>query len=268
MVKVIKLGGSILKTGFPHNFILDLKNVLQTEKIIFVHGGAALVTSTAEMMNRQQKFVVSPDGMKSRYTDKETMDIFTMVMAGKINKHVVASLESYGIKAIGICGVDGHLLKAKRKEKLIIVDEKGKKMIIDGGYTGKISEVNVPLLQELLNLGLLPVVAPIAMDNAFELLNVDSDRAAAYIAGAIKAESLIFCTDVPGVILNETTVDKMTVEEAKMNLNRIGHGMKKKIYASIEALEMGLKESVITSGLLKTPITSALKHEGGTLIAP
>ncbi len=263
---VVKIGGSILKTGFPETFLRDLKSLHEKFWVVLVHGGADLVTNIAERMGLKQKFIVSPDGMRSRYTDKETMEVYTMVMAGKINKQLVASLQAGGIKAVGFSGVDGFLLRALRKKKLIILDERGRKMVIDGGYTGKIETVNVEVLKPLLELGYLPVVAPIAMDDEYQLLNVDSDRAAAYIAGALKAEILIVCTDVEGVRLGDTVVAKMNVEEAKKNLGLIGHGMKKKVYAAVEALEMGVKEVVITSGLIEKPMTSALNHKVGTLI--
>lgn len=267
MLRVVKIGGSVLRTGFPTGFFEDLKNILREDKIVLVHGGATLVTDVAERMGKQQQFVQSPDGMRSRYTDSETMEIYTMVMAGKINKQIVASLARQGIKSIGLSGVDGNLLRAERKKRLVIQDERGKKLIIDGGYTGKINHVEGDLLNSLLNLGFVPVVAPIAIDDEFALLNVDSDRAAAYIAGALKADNLIFLTDVEGVVLDGVKVDRMTVEDAKRNLERIGHGMRKKIYAAVEALGMGVKEAVVTSGLLNTPISSAVRHEGGTIIA-
>ncbi len=263
---VVKIGGSILKSGFPESFLKDLKSLYEHDKVVLVHGGADLVTQTAKAMGKEQKFIVSPDGMRSRYTDKETMEVYTMVMAGKINKQLVAWLQSYGIRAVGVSGVDGFLLRAIRKKKLIVLDERGRKIAIDGGYTGKIEAVNKEFLEALLNLRYLPVVAPIAMDDEYQLLNVDSDRAAAYIAGALKADAIIICTDVEGVIIEETVRRKMSVEEAKKNLEVIGHGMKKKVYAAVEALQMGVKEVVITSGLKEEPMTQALNHEVGTLI--
>ena len=263
---VVKIGGSILRSGFPEAFLKDLKNLYEENRVVLVHGGADIVTKTAEAMGKKQKFIVSPDGMRSRYTDKETMEVYTMVMAGKINKQLVAWLQSYKIRAVGVSGVDGFLLRALRKKKLIVLDERGRKVAIDGGYTGKIESVNRDFLEALLNLKYLPVVAPIAMDDEYQLLNVDSDRAAAYIAGALKADSLIVCTDVEGVRLGETVAKKMRVEEAKKNLEFIGHGMKKKVYAAVEALQMGVKEVIITSGLIGEPMSQALNHRVGTLI--
>lgn len=268
MVKVLKLGGSILRSGFPEAFNSDLKALLVNDKAVLVHGGAAVVTETAEKMGKKQRFVVSPDGMQSRYTDRETMDIYTMVMAGKINKQVVAALISGNIPALGLTGADASLILAERKKRLIIIDERGRKMMIDGGYTGKIVHVRTDLIELILNMGVVPVLAPIAIDEKHDLLNVDSDRAAAYIAGTLKADALIFYTNVEGIMLDNTTIRRITSADAKKRLEEIGHGMRKKVYAGLEALDMGAKEVVIASGLSKQPISSALKHEAGTLIAP
>lgn len=264
---VVKIGGSILKSKFPEEFKEDLKNLYMNNRVVLVHGGADIVTQVAETMGKQQKFIVSPDGMRSRYTDKETMEIYTMVMAGKINKQIVASLHQNNIKAVGLSGVDGFLLKAVRKKKLIILDERGRKIAIDGGYTGKIESVNVKLLNILLDLNYLPVVAPIAMDDEYNLLNVDSDRAAAYIAAALKADGMIICTDVSGLILDGNVIPRISVTEAKEKISLIGHGMKKKVYAAVEALEAGVKNVFITSGLISNPLSLALNRKVGTLIA-
>ncbi len=264
---VVKIGGSILKSKFPEEFKEDLKNLYMNNRVVLVHGGADIVTQVAEAMGKQQKFIVSPDGMRSRYTDKETMEIYTMVMAGKINKQIVASLHQNNIKAVGLSGVDGFLLKAVRKKKLIILDERGRKIAIDGGYTGKIESVNVKLLNILLDLNYLPVVAPIAMDDEYNLLNVDSDRAAAYIAAALKADGMIICTDVSGLILDGNVIPRISVTEAKEKISLIGHGMKKKVYAAVEALEAGVKNVFITSGLINNPLSLALNRKVGTLIA-
>ena len=107
--------------------------------MVIVHGGGKEVTNTAIKLGKEQKFIVSPSGVKSRYTDKETILIYTMVMSGKINKSIVGMLLRQGIKAVGITGIDGGTLKALRKKKLLIINEYGRKVMIEGGYTGKIS---------------------------------------------------------------------------------------------------------------------------------
>ncbi len=266
MLLVIKMGGSILKEGASSELVADLKTLTEKHRLVLVHGGGAEVTETASKLGKEQQFIVSPQGFRSRYTDKETMEIFTMVMAGKLNKQIVTALQSQGVPAVGLSGLDGALLKAERKKRLIIVDERGRKKVIDGGYTGKISEVKVDLLGLLLEKGYVPVVTPIATSEEFEPLNVDGDRTAAVVAGALKADLLILLTDVEGLLLKGKPIPKITVSEAQDALSSIGKGMSTKIHAALEALTQGVKEVLVTSGIKKQPISSALKHESGTVI--
>jgi len=267
-ILVVKVGGRLIEGEVLETILEDLKILHGKTGLVFIHGGADIVTEVAQQMGKKQKFIISPDGMRSRYTDRETMEIYTMVMAGKVNKRLVASFQAKGMKAVGLSGADGMLLKAERKKKLIVLDERGRKVAIDGGYTGRIREVNQKLLLSLLEAGYIPVISPIAIDDEHNLLNVDSDRVAAYLAGALKASCLIYCTDVEGVILNGKPVRKLIAFEAEEELPRIGHGMKRKVYAALEALNMGVGEVVITYGLEEKPVTSALEHKVGTLIVP
>jgi acetylglutamate/LysW-gamma-L-alpha-aminoadipate kinase len=169
---------------------------------------------------------------------------------------------------VGVAGIDGGLLKAERKKKLIIVNEKGRKMIIDGGYTGKITSVDGALVSDLIRNGYVPVISPIALSEEFDFLNVDGDRAAAHIAGGIKAERVIFITDVNGLTLNEKLVNSMTLDQAKGALPKIGPGMDKKVLACIEALQMGVKEAIIASGQVESPLSRAIAHRDCTVIIP
>jgi acetylglutamate/LysW-gamma-L-alpha-aminoadipate kinase len=266
MLLVIKMGGSILRKGASSELISDLKTLTKEHKLVLVHGGGAEVTETATKLGKEQQFIVSPQGFRSRYTDKETIEIFTMVMAGKINKQIVSALQSQGIHTVGLSGLDAALLKAERKKRLIIVDERGRKKVIEGGYTGKINEVEVDLLDLLLEKGYVPVVAPIATSEKFEPLNVDGDRTAAVVAGALKADRLILLTDVEGLMIKGKVVPKITATEAEDTLSSIGKGMSTKVHAALEALNQGVKEVLITSGFKQRPISSALNHEGGTVM--
>ncbi len=263
---VIKIGGSVVD-GLHESTMHDLKDIISHEKAILVHGGGKEVTSIAEKLGKEQKFVVSPGGIRSRYTDKETAEIYTMVMSGKINKEIVLMLQKNGINAIGLSGVDGGIIKAERKKKLIIVDERGRKVAIDGGYTGKITTVNSSLLQSVIESGYVPIVSPVALSEEFDLLNVDGDRAAAYVAGSVKADRVIFITNVNGLMMDNKLVTKLTVSEAKKILPKIGFGMEKKVLACTEAVSMGVKEAIIASGQVSNPISSALKHDNCTVIS-
>ncbi|MGH9879359.1 MAG: [LysW]-aminoadipate/[LysW]-glutamate kinase [Nitrososphaerales archaeon] len=263
---VIKIGGSVVD-GLHQSTMPDLKQVTSQDKVILVHGGGKEVTSIAEKLGKEQRFVVSPGGIRSRYTDKETAEIYTMVMSGKINKEIVLMLQKNGINAIGLSGVDGGIIKAERKKKLIIVDERGRKIAIDGGYTGKITTVNSSLLQSVAESGYVPIVSPVALSEEFDLLNVDGDRAAAYVAGSVKADRVIFITNVNGLMMDNKLVTKLTVSEAKKILPKIGFGMEKKVLACTEAVSMGVKEAIIASGEVNNPISSALKHDNCTVIS-
>jgi acetylglutamate/LysW-gamma-L-alpha-aminoadipate kinase len=266
MLLAIKMGGSILKEGASAELIADLKEVVKDNRVIIVHGGGVEVTDFASKLGKEQKFIISPEGFRSRYTDKETIEIYMMVMAGKINKQIVLALQSQGIPAVGITGLDASTLKAERKTKLIAVDERGRKKVIDGGYTGKINQVNNELLNLLLEKGFVPVLTPIAISQDFEPLNVDGDRTAAVIAGALKADYLILLTDVPALMLKGKYVSRISSTEINEVLPSIGKGMSTKVHAALEALKKGVKEVLVTAGSGDQPISSALKHAAGTVI--
>lgn len=266
MLIVIKVGGSIAKDIASSELVQDIKNLLQENKVIIVHGGGDEVTEIASKLGKEQKFVVSPEGFRSRYTDKETAEIYTMVIAGKINKQIVSIFQSSGIPAIGLSGLDGSLIRANRKKKIIIVDKAGRKRVIDGGYTGKISEVNTRPINLLVENGYVPVIAPVALSEEYEPLNVDADRAAANVAGNLKADELILLTDVEGLMLDNQKVPKLALSEVEKVLPKIGPGMITKVYAAMEAVKMGVSEAIIAHGLGKFPVSSALKHECGTVI--
>lgn len=262
----IKIGGSVVD-GLHPTTISDLKKVADQEQVILVHGGGKEVTKISEALGKEQKFIVSPGGIKSRYTDKETAEIFTMVMSGKINKMIVSMLQKNGINAVGLSGVDGRIIQAERKKKLIVVNEKGRKMIIDGGYTGKIQDVNSGLVRLILESGYVPVISPIAISEESDFLNVDGDRAAAYVAGKMGSDRILFLTNVDGLLMEEKLVTKLSLAEAKAILPKIGFGMEKKILAATEALEMGVKQAIVANGQRENPISSAIANEGCTVIS-
>src|SRR3972149_1144366 len=262
----IKIGGSVVD-GLHPSTISDLKKVSQQEKVILVHGGGKEVTKISEALGKEQKFIVSPGGIKSRYTDKETMEIFTMVMSGKINKMIVGMMQKNGINAVGLSGVDGQIIQAERKKKLVVINEKGRKMVIDGGYTGKIKDINTNLIKSILDQGYVPVISPIAISEEFDFLNVDGDRAAAYVAGKIQSDKVLFLTNVDGLLMDEKLVNSLTLDEAKAIIPKIGFGMEKKILAATEALDMGVKEALIANGQRENPISVAIANDNCTVIS-
>lgn len=263
---ILKLGGDVIERARP-SLISDLKSAASNERFVIVHGGGDEVTRIAEKLGKSQTFVVSSEGIRSRYTDEETIGIYTMVMCGKTNKEVVSSLQKSGLSAIGLSGVDGAIIRAARKKKLIVVDDKGRKRIVEGGYTGQIKSVNKDLLLTLMQKGYVPVIAPVALGDEFEFLNVDADRAAAHIAGALGAEKLILLTDVAGVYLDGKLVSEMTAQEAKSMMKKVGFGMEKKLLACVEALTMGVNRAIISSGMVQNPVTRATKEESCTVVS-
>ncbi len=262
---VVKIGGEVIKTGLE-NISADTVKLASDNEIIYVHGGAKIVNEISEKLGKKPEFVVSPTGSRSRYTDKETMEIFEMVMAGKANKKVVEALLAKGLKPVGLTGIDGRLIIAERK-KVLKVKKDNKIIKIDGGYTGKVDKVDPTLIELLLKNGYIPVIAPIALSYENEPLNIDADRAAANIAGAVKADVLIFLTDVEGVLDKDGKIIGKIPATAVENLReQVGFGMEKKILATSEALQMGVKRVVIASGKIEAPISNALTGERRTVI--
>lgn len=266
MIIVVKVGGDLLANGLPPGLIEELETLNKKHRVILVHGGGDIVTDISVKLGHEPKFVVSPRGFKSRYTDKETAEIYTMVMAGRINKQIVSALQRRGIAAVGLSGLDGGLIRAKRKKQLIVVDERGRKKLIDGGYTGRVEGVNVRLLHLLIENGYMPILSSIAMGEEAEPLNVDGDRTAASVASAINADRLILLTDVEGIYLEGKPIDMLHVSEAREIVEKVGAGMITKLYAAVEAVEGRVNEVVIASGLGESPMSSALEHNRGTVI--
>lgn len=266
MILVIKVGGDLLARGSFLELLDELETLEKEHRLVLVHGGGDIVTKISNELGHKPRFVMSPRGFRSRYTDKETAEIYTMVMAGKINKEIVSALQGRGIDAVGLSGLDGGLMKAKRKKQIIVVDDRGRKMMIEGGYTGQVEEVNISLLNLLLENGYLPVISSVAMGEEAEPLNVDGDRAAASVASALNADRLILLTDVEGVRLEGRSIRELHVSEAREIMDKVGAGMITKVYAAVEAVEGDVEEAVIASGFGEAAISSALARRGGTVI--
>jgi len=269
VLTIIKIGGKLISEADNLSEVLnDIKELSKDNKIILVHGGGPQINQLLEKVGKEVKMVKSVSGFLSRFTDKETVELATMVMAGSLNKYLVGKLQELSIDAVGLSGLDGKIVKAMRKDKLKIIDEKtGKKLIIRGDYSGKIDSVNEGLLKILLENGFIPVISSIAMSEEFEALNVDGDRMALNIGSKMKADKLFLVTDVKGLILNEKVVKEIGKSEIDDLMKKAGGGMKKKLFASKEALNMGLKEVIICSGLVKNPIINAINGEIGTSIS-
>ena len=266
MRMVVKIGGSLMKGGVPGTMIDDIP-ALASNQTIIVHGGGDVVTDYATRLGKEQKFVVSPEGIRSRYTDRETAEIYQMVMSGLLAKRLVSAFDRAGLRSISLSGADGLLLQGRRKAKLVIVDDRGRKVAIEGGYTGKVTGVNSSLLENLLTQGYIPVVSPVAAGEGAEPLNVDGDRVASSVATGSKAEAVIFLTNVDGLMLDGSLVRHLSPPEASSKLPKIGFGMQKKVMAAVEAVEGGVSQAIICSGTRTHPLTRALAHDTCTVIS-
>jgi acetylglutamate/LysW-gamma-L-alpha-aminoadipate kinase len=263
-ITVVKLGGT---EGVDFSAICcDAAELLkQGNRFVFVHGGSAEANLLGEALGTPPKMITSPSGYTSRYTDHKTLEIFLMAVNGKVNSLLTEGLQMLGVNAFGLCGLDGKLLQATRKDVVQSI-EGGKRRIIRDDYTGKIEAVNRELLRMLLHAGYLPVIAPVAVSEKGEALNVDADRAAAMVASALKAENLLLLTAVPGLMRNfpdESTLIRHLSKGQLTAASEAAQGrMKKKVLGAEEALKGGVKRVIIADGRIQNPISNALAGNG------
>jgi acetylglutamate/LysW-gamma-L-alpha-aminoadipate kinase len=263
-ITVVKLGGT---EGVDFSAICcDAVELLkQGVQLVFVHGGSSEANLLGESLGAPPKMITSPSGYTSRYTDRKTLEIFLMAVNGKVNSLLTEQLQMLGINAFGLCGLDGRLMQATRKDSIQSI-ENGKRRIIRDDYTGKIETINSHLLQMLLNASYLPVIAPVAVSEKGEALNVDADRAAAMVASALKAENLLLLTAVPGLMKNfpdESTLIRQLPQSGLAAASEMAQGrMKKKILGAEEALKGGVNRVIIADGRIQTPISNALSGNG------
>jgi acetylglutamate/LysW-gamma-L-alpha-aminoadipate kinase len=264
MIVVKAGGGEGLDTDGVCTDVADL--VTQGEQIVLVHGGSHETNIISEKLGHPPRSVTSASGHVSRYTDRKTLEILTMVAAGRINKLLVERLQQLGVNAVGLSGLDGRLLEAKRKSALRIVED-GKRKILRGEYSGKIERVNAELLRMLLGASYTPVVAPLAISFESEGLNVDGDRAAAAIGSALGAQTVVILSNVPGLLRDvadsDSLIDHIPKDEADKYLDRYAKGrMKRKILGATEALRDGVEQVIIADGRVARPLHRALDGHG------
>ncbi len=263
-VIVVKLGGT---EGMDFSAICwDAAALLsQGQRLVLVHGGSAEANQLGEAVGYPPRFITSPSGYTSRYTDRRTLEIFAMAVNGKVNTLLVEQLQRLGVNAFGLSGLDGRLMAATRKDTIQSI-ENGKRRIIRDDYTGKIETINTPLLQTLLEAGTLPVIAPLAVSAAGEALNVDADRAAAMLAAALQAGTLLLLTAVPGLLRNfpdeGSLIPNLPRQKLKEALNYAEGRMKKKVLGAQEALQGGVSRVIIADGRVGSPISEALAGKG------
>jgi acetylglutamate/LysW-gamma-L-alpha-aminoadipate kinase len=253
MTIVVKVGGS---NGVAiSNIVREIAQcVADGQRIVVLHGGSELTNTLSERLGHPVRMITSPGGMVSRYTDSETLSIYAMAVAGQINTELVASLQQLGVNALGLAGVDGQLLLARRKSAVRSVTPDGRVQILRDDYTGQIEQVNEALLRQLLDVGYLPVIAPLALSRDGERLNVDGDRAASAVAAALHADVLVIMTNVAGLLANpedQATLIRTIQTDRLADYMEYARGrMRKKLLAAQEALRNGIPRVCIGNNSL------------------
>jgi [amino group carrier protein]-L-2-aminoadipate 6-kinase len=261
---VVKLGGAEGNDLSP-----ALTEVASHAECVLVHGGSAEVDRLGIALGRPARYLTSPSGVVSRYTDAPGVELLTMAIAGKVNSGIVAQLQGLGVHALGLSGVDGALVVGRRKEGTRAV-EHGRVIHVKDDRAASIEGINADLLHRLVGGGYVPVVSPPAVTASGEIVNVDADRLAARVAIALQARALILLTNVPGLLEdpeNEATVVPVVTPDRFASFLEIARGrMKKKLLAAEEAARNGVARVVIGSSLVAEPIAHALAG-GGTVVA-
>ncbi len=266
MTLVLKIGGAAGVDAHTTDIARELAELIgQGERVVLLHGGSDLTNRLCERLGLPVRTITSPEGMTSRYTDEETLRVYAMAVAGQINTELVALLQGQGVNALGLSGVDGRVLVARRKPAVRSLLTGGRVQIIRDDYTGRIVEVNAALLNQLLDSGYVPVLAPLALGTASERLNVDGDRAAAAVAAALHAEALVILTNVPGLL---ASVDDPTTLLREIPARRLDDAfkyaqgrMRKKLLGAQEAISGGVARVCIGNASLH-----ALLNGAGTTI--
>ena len=253
MTIVVKIGGS---SGVATTNILQeiAQCVANGQRLVVIHGGSDHTNMLSERLGHQVRMITSPSGMVSRYTDSETLRIYAMAVAGQINTELVANLQHLGVNALGLAGVDGRLLLARRKSAVRAVLPGGRVQILHDDYTGQIEQVNDALLCQLLDSGYIPVIAPLAIGRDGERLNVDGDRVASAVAASLNADVLAILTNVPGLLTDpedqSTLIHSIPTYEL-VDYIQYAHGrMRKKLLGAQEALQKGVPRVCIGSNSL------------------
>ena len=250
---VIKYGGNaMINEELKQQVMEDIALLwLIGVKVVLVHGGGPEISDTMKKLGKEAMFI---DGL--RVTDKETVDIVQMVLAGKINKTLVNLIQMKGGHAVGLSGIDGGILEAKVKDERL-------------GFVGEITKVRPQPIQDLLEKNYIPVVSTVASDRQGNTFNINGDTAAAYLAGSLGAERLIMMTDIAGILRDKddpsTLIPHITVSEARKLYDEgiISGGMIPKVDCCIEALEHGVNNVVIMDGRIPHSILMELLTDEG-----
>jgi acetylglutamate kinase len=265
---VVKYGGHAMgDTTLAADFARDIVLLKQAGvNPVVVHGGGPQIGSLLERLNIRSEF---KDGL--RVTDRETVDVVEMVLAGSVNKEIVTAINTQGGKAVGISGKDANLMRAKRLERRWRDPGSNIEQIADLGFVGDPAAVDPHIIDVIINSDLIPVVAPIGVGPDGETLNINADTFAAALASALKAKRLLLLTDVEGVLdRNGTLIKSLTTAEAQALIEdgTISGGMIPKIESCLDVIAEGVEAVVIINGKVPHAVLLELftEHGAGTLI--
>lgn len=269
---VVKVGGGqgINLAGVAED-IADLMAEEQ-EQFVIVHGGSAETLLLAAQLNHPLQFLTTRSGMMGRYHDPKTMEVFVMATAGKVNKFLVERLQAVGVNAIGLSGIDGRLFTGSRQEEQAYVDADGHDITLPRDFTGRLEHVNTDLLNLMLDHGYVPVVTPIALSREGETIYIDADRAAANIAAALGAGTYVVLGSVPGLLKDPedptTLIRRIEIDQFDSFVEEFARGrMKRKLAATLEALQGDVHHIVISDGRVKHPVRCAIEGLGTVIRA-
>ncbi|QFT34141.1 Acetylglutamate kinase [Labrenzia sp. THAF82] len=267
---VVKYGGHAM--GDPElgqAFARDITLLRQSGvNPVVVHGGGPQIGKMLQRLN-----IVSEFKGGLRVTDKATVEVVEMVLAGAINKEIVQMINSEGGRAVGLCGKDGNLVTARKLQRTVVDPDSNIESVVDLGFVGEPANVNPTVLRLVLKEDIIPVIAPVAPGEDGETYNINADTAAGAIAGALNATRLLFLTDVPGVLDKDgQLIKQLTVANARALIadGTISGGMIPKVETCIEALDRGVEGVVILNGKVSHAVLLELFTDGGagTLIKP
>ncbi|HVC39173.1 MAG TPA: [LysW]-aminoadipate kinase [Candidatus Dormibacteraeota bacterium] len=263
-VLVVKIGGGI---GIDREAVCaDLARQWDVRCLVVLHGAAQELDRVSAALGHPPQRVTSVSGIESRFTDDATMSIFNMVYAGSAKVRWVESLQRIGVAALGLSGVDGGLLRGPEKTVLRSRLGEDRQQLVRGDRSGRVTQVNVPLLRLLLEAHYLPVISPPALSEAGRAMNVDADRAAAQVAIALGAATLVFLSDVPGLMLDPDRPETLLTDVRRHQLPRameVARGrMRTKVIAAAEGLQGGVRRVVLADGRTSSPVAAALSGRG------
>ena len=260
MTIVVKVGGAVGNSLGP---VLD--DLAARKDFVLVHGGSNEVDRLGDALGRPAEYYTSPSGVVSRRSTPAHLEVVILALAGKVQTAIVSEFAKRGVAALGLSGVDDHLLLARRKEGAREVVN-GRTLRVTDDLAGTVEKVNSELLRTLLSAGVVPVVGPPAITDAGEVVNVDADRAAAQVAVALHAEALLLLTNVPGLLRDPddpgSIVPAVEVGRFDSFLALAKGRMRKKLLAAREAREGGVAKVVISSSAGPSPVSSALAGKG------